>query len=282
MRAFIPPLLLLAACQTMDADSATAVKGVVAAADGVEIAYEARGSGSPTLLFVHGWCCDRSHWRNQLDVFAADHRVVAIDLPGHGASGADRNRWTLEGLARDVQSVAETLDLERVVIVGHSMGGPVALMAAQRMPDRVVGIIGVDTLHNAEIDYSGEQFQGFARGFEADFDGMMERAVRSMFTESADPAVVESVLVQGKATDRRAALGLINAFADLDLRQAMSSAKVPVRCINAANMPTEREINRRYADFDVAIMEDVGHYVMLERSQEFNERLRAALAAMDL
>ena len=52
------------------------------------------GKRSVVLLFVHGWCCDRSHWRYQLDVFAADHRVVALDLPGHGDSGARSDRYS--------------------------------------------------------------------------------------------------------------------------------------------------------------------------------------------
>jgi len=64
-------------------------------ADGVSIAYEVRGEGEPALVFVHGWCCDRSYWDAQLPYFAQKYKVVAIDLTGHGESGLDRKEWTM-------------------------------------------------------------------------------------------------------------------------------------------------------------------------------------------
>src|SRR5262245_40716305 len=102
------------------------------AADGVELAYEEEGAGTPALVFVHGWCGDRAFWRGTLDAFAATNHVVALDLAGHGASGAGRERWTLEELAGDVVAVVEALPDERVILVGHSMGAPVSLLAAPR------------------------------------------------------------------------------------------------------------------------------------------------------
>lgn len=124
--------------------------GSVESYDGVPIAYSVAGSGEGALLFIHAWACDRSYWTAQVGAFASNQRVVTVDLAGHGDSGAGREAWTIEALARDVEAVIGELDLASVVLVGHSMGGPVALEVARRLPDRVVGVIGVDAFQDLE------------------------------------------------------------------------------------------------------------------------------------
>ena len=103
------------------------VQGVTAAKDGVQIHYETGGSGSPDLVFIHGWNCDRSYWSAQLPVFASTHQVMAIDLAGHGDSGVNRENWSMANFGADVAAVAQALQLEDIILVGHSMGGQVAL-----------------------------------------------------------------------------------------------------------------------------------------------------------
>src|SRR5262249_31711541 len=126
------------------------VKKTVRADDGLDLVCEVRGQGDTALIFLHGWCGDREYWKHQVEVFAADYRVVAIDQAGHGASGEDRKAWTTEALAGDIEAVVKALGLKRVILVGHSMGGSVSLLAAKRLPGTVVAVVGVDTLQNAE------------------------------------------------------------------------------------------------------------------------------------
>ena len=120
------------------------------APDDVKIAFTTEGIGEPAVVFVHGWSCDRSYWRNQMSLFAEQYQVVAIDLAGHGTSGVERDDWTVEAFGGDVAAVVKKLGLEKVVLVGHSMGGPVNIEAARLIPDRVVGLIGADTYHDLE------------------------------------------------------------------------------------------------------------------------------------
>ena len=75
---------------------------IAISADGVPIHYKARGDGDIALVFVHGWCCNRSYWEKQLDHFAPHHRVVTIDLGGHGESGLKRESWSMAAFAGDV------------------------------------------------------------------------------------------------------------------------------------------------------------------------------------
>src|SRR5512145_3174567 len=100
------------------------MRGSTLSADGVPIVFEDQGHG-PALVFVHGWSCDRTHWASQVPAFETHHRVVTIDLAGHGESGRGRAAWTIEAFADDVVAVVNALALERLVFVGHSMGGDV-------------------------------------------------------------------------------------------------------------------------------------------------------------
>ena len=101
----VMPRMLICLCVFLagSARSAEAViTGAATARDGVDIHYEAMGSGSPALLFIHGWNCDRRYWAGQLAYFAEQHQVDAIDLAGHGESGLQRTEWTIGQFGADV------------------------------------------------------------------------------------------------------------------------------------------------------------------------------------
>lgn len=257
--------------------------GTIQARDGVPISYEMRGQGDTALVFVHCWAGDRSFWNGQVDAFADDYQVVALDLPGHGASGGERAHWTLSSLAEDVHRVIDTLQLNRVILVGHSMGGPVSLIAAQKMPERIIGIVGVDTLQNAESNWSKSVVNMYVNRLTTNFTETVTHAVRSMFPTNANPAVVQWVVDQAHRADRRAVIGLFADFANVDLKKEFASVTAPIRAINAipngtAGAPTAVETNRKYANFDVVLMNGVGHYLQLEQPDQFNSALRSVLA----
>src|ERR1700719_3671160 len=149
-----------------DEPDAKPVKKTFRADDGLEIVGDVRGRGDTALVFLHGWCGDREYWKNQVGVFAADYRVVAIDQAGHGESGKGRKAWTADSLAGDVEAGVKALRLKRVILVGHSMAGWVALLAAKRMPGTVVAVVGVDTLQNAESKPPEEEAKPLLDGVE--------------------------------------------------------------------------------------------------------------------
>jgi sigma-B regulation protein RsbQ len=253
--------------------------------DGVKIAYDVRGTGKPALVFIHCWSCNRDFWKNQLDVFAKDYRVVAIDLPGHGESGANRESWSIAGLGADVKTVADNLRLKRMILIGHSMGGPVALEAARLMPGRVLGIVAVDTLHDADFEYPKDMAEGWIAQAEVDFEATMDTTVPSMFPPNADPETIKWVVAQAVQTDRTAAIALLRDFPNLDLKESFRSAGVPIRAIFATPWnPTARkpniEANRKYADFEAVSIDGVGHYLQLEKPEEFNKQLRVFVEAL--
>jgi pimeloyl-ACP methyl ester carboxylesterase len=257
-------------------------KKIVRAEDGMNIVCEVRGKGDTALLFLHGWCGDRAYWKHQADAFAADYRIVTLDQAGHGESGKSRNAWSVGGLAADVEAVVKQLGLKRVILVGHSMGGPVGLLAAKRMPDKVVAVIGVDTLQNAEFKMPEEATKKFLEAFETDFKGTIRGGFSGLLHDKADPELKKWLVSRAEAQDPKMALGLMRDLSAADTKALLQAAKVPVRCINSGGgfmffTPTAIEINKKYADYNAVIIDNVGHYPMLERPAEFNQKLRELL-----
>ncbi len=250
-------------------------------ADGLAVAYDVRGQGKVAVVLLHCWACDRAFWKEQVEPLARRFRAVTIDLGGHGASGSDRSRFTVSSLGGDVQAVVEALKLERVVLVGHSLGGAVALDAARRMPGRVAGVVAVDALHDVEKPASRETVERLAALYEEDFAGTMAGMVRRMFPPGADPSVVDWVASRAAAARPGPAVALLRDYPDLDLARWMEAAAVPVRAIQSGppvSPVTRIGVNRRHGDYDASFMDGVGHYPMLERPAEFNRRLEAAIA----
>lgn len=265
-----------------DDKAAKAEKKTIRAADGVNIVCEVRGAGDTALVFLHGWCGDRQYWKHQVDVFAPGYRVVTLDQAGHGESGKDRKKWTVESLAGDVETIVNELGLKKVICVGHSMGGPVGLMAAKRMPSKVMAVIGVDTLQNVERQMPEEMKTQIADAFESDFKGTMGGMFAGMFPEKVDPEVSKWIVTRAESQDARMATALMRDMFGLEAKKVLQEAKVPVRCINSAGghqffSPTEIEINKKYADFNSVSIDEVGHYPMLEKPEEFNKKLKEVL-----
>jgi pimeloyl-ACP methyl ester carboxylesterase len=274
--------MLIAAPAVAGEGDAKATKKTVVAADGVNLVCEVCGKGDTALLFLHGWCGDRAYWKHQVPVFAPDYRVVTLDQAGHGESGKNRKHWTVNSLAEDVEAVVKALDLKRVILIGHSMGGPVALVAAKRMPATVVAVIGVDTLQNVEFKMPEEMKQKFLGAFEKDFKGVMRMAIDGLVNEKTDPEVKQWLLTRAQVQDQNMALGLMRDMSALDTKKALKEAGKPVRCINSAGgyqffQPTVVANNKKYADFEAVLIDGVGHYPMLERPAEFSQKLREVL-----
>ena len=176
--------------------------------------------------------------------------------------------------------MVEALKLEKVVLVGHSLGGPVALDAARRMPGRVLGSSPSTPSTTWRGRCPGRPPEKLAALYEEDFPGTMSSMVHRMFPPSADPAVVEFVVSRASASRPGPAIALLRDYPDLDLARWMEAAGVPVRAIQSGppiSPVTKIGVNRRHGNYDASFLDGVGHYPMLERPAEFNRRLEAAV-----
>ena len=263
-----------------EAESTITIANAISA-DGISIAYEVRGEGEPVLVFIHGWCCDRSYWSEQLHHFAEKYKVVAIDLAGHGESGLNRKEWTIEAFGKDVVAVVNKLNLDQVVLVGHSMGGPVILEAARRMPQRVIGLVGVDTLQDFEFKFTQEQIDDWFSPLRSNFVETTRDIVRTMFTPNSDPALVEKIVADMSSAPQEVGLGAMEGYVDFEnneMIQVLQEVQAPIVCINSDMNPTNVETNQRYAlSFKAKIMSGVGHFNMIEDPITFNRLLEETI-----
>ncbi len=255
-------------------------EGSVPSVDGVPIRYAVTGDGEPALVFVHCWMGHRGFWDAQVSRFAPRHRVVTLDLAGHGDSGCDRRAWTIAAFGGDVRAVVEALGLGRVVLIGHSMGGPVILEAARQLPASVVGLIPVETLRNVEQRWPPAEIEAGLAGFRTDYAGNVSRFMRQrLFTPSADPALVERLVARALAAPPEIAVAAIESTWRYDAAAAFRELSVPIHAINTDLAPTDVVANRRHArQFEATIMTGLGHYPMLEAPQRFNAELADAVA----
>lgn len=253
---------------------ASAEKQTAVSTDSVEIAFSVEGKGTPAVVFVHGWCCDRGYWRDQVKEFSKTHTVVAIDLAGHGESGMNREKWTIEAFGEDVVAVVEKLGLKKVILVGHSMGGAVIIEAAKRMPDRVLALIGADTYQNLEREVPEKARAQWLAGFKSDFATTMNGFVRGMFPVGADSSLVDRVANDMASAPSQVGIGAAESFLGYKAVTALEGLKVPLYAINADKVPTNVEAGKRLAySFEVKYMPGRGHFVHMEDPKEFNRLL---------
>jgi len=252
--------------------------------DGEQISYNVYGKGDTALLFVHGWSCDSRYWREQVSHFAEEYRVITMDLAGHGNSGQHRKIYSLDGFAQDVKAVIEATNAKRVILIGHSFGGEIVAYTARLEQKKVIGIIGVDTLHNLDETFSKEEACKLIGldGFKKDFKPATREFVKQMMVKDVNQALLNWIIYDMSSAPPEAAISsleeYVGAIADKKTINVFREVKVPVICINADLWPTNTEANRRYMmSFDVKIMKGVGHFLMLERPEVFNRLLDSSI-----
>jgi pimeloyl-ACP methyl ester carboxylesterase len=247
--------------------------------DGVAIPYADSATAGPALVFIHGWSCHRGFWREQR-ALAAAYRVIALDLAGHGprAEAASRTDWSMAAFARDVEAVIDACDAREVVLVGHSMGGAVAVEAALRLGGRCRLVVGVDTFTDARFYRRRPAAEIAARraAFAADFRGEIAGMVAQITAPATDARVVRWIADAMGATRVDDAVAALGALLDWDVEERWPHLTCPVETINAAMLDAPP-----YAiplpGLRLHPMTDVGHFPMLEAPARFDAALRAVV-----
>lgn len=279
-------LVGLAGCGAEDTRTSAAV-GEAHSADGVPIAFEVRGIGDPAIVLVHGWTNSRAIWGEHPRTLARTHRTVALDLAGHGVSGDDRQDWTMDAFGDDVAAVVEELGLQRVVLVGFSMGGAVVLEAAERLDDRVVGVVFVDMFKDPESRLDDAAAERILAGMRANWgDTAFLRA--AVFRPDAPDSLIQYV---AEMTPDELREHWIPTFRSMRAWMATEfeptlrrvGAGTPVAAINGTTPPTNVEAIRRHAPaFTVDTIAGVGHAgILLRRVEDFDARLLALIERFD-
>ncbi len=112
--------------------------------DGIALFYEEAGKGAPPILLIHGLAGDHTFMTPQFEHFRRNHRVVSVDLRGHGQSDKPQQDYTIAEFADDLAWLCRELGIYKPVLIGHSLGGMIALDLAARYPDVPAAIVALD------------------------------------------------------------------------------------------------------------------------------------------
>jgi pimeloyl-ACP methyl ester carboxylesterase len=257
-------------------------QGTVLSVDLTEISYTLNGDGETALVFVHCWCCDQGYWREQVDTFSQDYKVVTIDLAGHGKSGIGRDDYTLQAFGMDVASVVKHLELDKIILVGHSMGGGVVLAAAHLLKEQTLAVIGVDTYQGFQYDLSDSMIAQFVQPFRKDFYHTTIGFVHGMFPPDADSVLVMEIAEDMAKGPAEAGISAMINNISTDPIELLEGLDIPIYSINSRMFPIDVQANRElYPDFEVRFIEGVGHFVQLEDPRAFNRTLTGILKEID-
>jgi pimeloyl-ACP methyl ester carboxylesterase len=242
--------------------------------DGAKISYSKDGEKGSNIILIHGWSCDGTYWKKTTPSLKGDHQVYTIDLAGHGKSGKNRSEWTMEAYGEDVKALMDKEKLTDTILVGHSMGGDVALAATQILGDRVKGVLLVDTYHRITLRPE-QRIQEMLTPFRENFRDAAKPFVYGMFTKEADPELVESIALDMSDQDPSVGYPSLDYCIRYDEAAAFDRIMAPIRCINCDTEPSDFASAKKHSrDFEGVIMTSVGHFLMLEKPEEFNLLLR--------
>lgn len=248
--------------QTTEAKTATR--------DGVTLRYDEAGAGEPALLFIHGWTCNRTNWRDQFSHFAKKHHVVALDLRGHGESDKPDEDYSIDGFVEDIIWLIDELGLEKPVIVGHSMGGCIAMNLARKHPDVASAVVLIDSpivpLPEALTDVRAQLFAGFdspayaevAAGFAREF----------FFDANTSPEIAEHLMSTIGAPQRVTLTALRSALSPEN--QKAGPIPVPSLFIRAQTAYATEEQMREHVPGMGVITVPAAHFVQMEQPAATN------------
>ena len=268
-------LLLAATCTALAADG----ESQFAKLDGARIHYKSWGKGKDALVLVHGWGGNLSLWRDLVPEFSKRNRVIALDLPGHGESDKPQQlNYTMDLFANAIDAVMRDAKVEHAVVVGHSMGTPIARQFYRKYPQKTLGIVIVDgALRPFGTKELREQFMAMFRG------PNYKQAGAQMFgqmTATMVPAEKERVMTSFDKTPQFVLVSAMDSM-NQDSLYGPDKISVPVLAILAKSpfwQPDTEEFFRSIApDFELLWWEGVTHFLMMERPKQFNEAVIAFL-----
>jgi pimeloyl-ACP methyl ester carboxylesterase len=206
--------------------------------------------------------------------------LVTLDLAGHGESGTARGDWSIPAFGADVAAVADRILNDQIVLVGHSMGGPVALEAARRLRGRVIGIIGVDSFTNIGLPpLTPRELELRLEPYRRDFAATTrENVTQRFFKPTSDPNLVRRIADDMASEPPGIGVGAMIGMNNMNYAAALGDINVPIIAINSDRLPTDVDRIRLHAPtFRARIVPGAGHFLMIEEAARFNALLDATV-----
>ena len=254
---------------------------------GLRVRYADRGFGDSVVLLLHGFGGDLDNWMFNLDSLAEKHRVLALDLPGHGQSVKTNVDPSLSGMATFVSKFLDVLSVSSVHVVGHSMGGAIAMQLASDSPETVKSL-GLICSAGLGPDINSDYLRGFV---EAQSQQELKLVLQQLFV---DESLVNLQLVNDllnykrmdgvEATLKALSETLISAGEQTFLTDNIVASGIPVLVIWGKQdriIPVSHAQNYSAAGgscVEVEIFDSAGHMVQMEKAHDVNRSLLNFLA----
>ena len=246
--------------------------------NGISVAFERRGQGTP-LVLLHGYPLDHTIWKEVAVLLENDFDLIMPDLRGFGESGAPAGSYSMADYAADVISILDQLDIQKAAVVGHSMGGYVALAFARAYPGRMLGLglVSSQTLADSperKTSRYEEAEHVMAQGVKDVAEGMSVKLTADVPLQVRLKELILRQRPEGLA-------GALRAMAERpDMTDLLSGFKLPLILVHGladALIPVERAENVNEAVTQARLTEliNVGHMPMMEAPQLTAKSIRA-------
>lgn len=243
--------------------------------NGVRIRYLDKGNG-PLLLLIHGLGATHADWQKQIDFFARVFRVIAPDLRGHGDSQG-QGPFNIDRLATDLSLLLDHLQIGPLFVMGHSMGGAVAMQLALFKPERVKKLVLADTLPSFVPNTWHKHLLLWTRRIALRLYGtevMARRMAQQQFPKPEQESLREMMVVHSLLTTKSVYLALLKALSKWTVADRLNWFVMPVFVVAGDNDYFPPEEAQLFADSlpdgRCRIVEGANHYLPLDKPEDFN------------
>jgi len=242
------------------------------AADGAELAYLDFGPrGDIAMLFVHGWQGASAVWLPVMHELSSRHRTIALDLRGFGESNAAPGPYRVETFADDLSALVAALDLDPLLVVGHSMGAAIAQRFAIDRPDAVEGLVLASPVPASGVPFS-PKVEAMFRATAGNAENANAWLAALTYAEPT-PEARQIMRAAAAATPAHVALESFESWTRLDFADEAATIATPTLVLApAADRPmTPAFVRERVADVipgsRLIVIDEAGHYLPLEQPE---------------
>lgn len=241
------------------------------------IYYEDNGQGGLPVVFVHSFAGSTMHWQAQVAHLQKDRRVITLDLRGHGRSDApNKMNYTVESLATDIAAVVDSLNINRFVLVGHSLGGAAAIAYAGAHPERVAGLLLAGTSGKS----SEKEAKPILYSLDKDYEKVMEDYTKQLLTNAKPP--VEALQREGmKHLSKETSITIIKAIFEFDPLSLLNRYEGPKLIVSTPDENQPNALNKQMPKIPHKVITGTSHWMQMDKPEEFNQILDAFLKTVN-
>ena len=239
------------------------------------------GDGSLPVVFVHALAGNTQQWSAQLNYVRTTRRAIALDLRGHGQSLPPENGdYAIGSMAQDIQTVVDQLDIERFILVGHSMGGSVAGAYAGAYPERVVGLLLVDPSGDS-TQMPVEEVQQYIGALESEsYSNFVEGYWSQILTGSTETTQAR-VMKDLRDTPKATIIGVFKELFKYNPTPALERYDGPKLSVITSINETPFSVHNLVPNLPHKMITGTGHWLQLDKPEEFNQIIDEFLSSVD-